>query len=48
MGYEALTHLVATCNGAPGPWLDELLSKVRGMTREAIEDDMTALVIERG
>ena len=47
MGYEMLAALVARCHGAPGPWLDELLSNVRGATREAIEDDMTALVIER-
>lgn len=47
IGYEMLANLVAKSNGASGSWLDELLSSVRQASREAIEDDMTVLVIER-
>ncbi|HVR06501.1 MAG TPA: PP2C family protein-serine/threonine phosphatase [Thermoanaerobaculia bacterium] len=53
LGYGALAGLLAA-NGdrdgrgeAPLAWVDRLLERVRGATRPALEDDWTALLLER-
>lgn len=48
LGYEALAAMI-TLDGdhPPGEWLDRLFASVRSRTSEALEDDWTALVLER-
>ncbi len=49
LGYEALESIVAA--GEPEPsaeaWLDDLLERVQGLTGALLDDDWTALVLER-
>ncbi|HLX10587.1 MAG TPA: PP2C family protein-serine/threonine phosphatase [Thermoanaerobaculia bacterium] len=50
LGYEALARLLAADEGDGEPplvWLDGLIGRVRAATRPVLEDDWTALVIER-
>ncbi|HVS16042.1 MAG TPA: PP2C family protein-serine/threonine phosphatase [Thermoanaerobaculia bacterium] len=48
LGYEALARLVAGVNRAdPGAWVDELLREVAAFSGGALDDDCTALVLER-
>ena len=46
LGYEALAGLIASC-AAEGPLLDRLFDSVRSATSETLEDDWTALLLER-
>jgi serine phosphatase RsbU (regulator of sigma subunit) len=48
MGYPALEALVATSNSAsPSGFLEELFRRVREASVPTIQDDLTALVLER-
>ena len=48
LGYEELGLLVSADGEAPpGVWLDALFAKIRSRTAEVLEDDWTALVVER-
>jgi stage II sporulation SpoE-like protein len=47
LGYEELSRLVVAAAQAPGNLLDRLLELVRRATSEALEDDWTALLLER-
>jgi Stage II sporulation protein E (SpoIIE) len=46
LGYEALAGLIAS-SAAEGPLLDRLFDSVRSATSETLEDDWTALLLER-
>jgi hypothetical protein len=37
----------AGSDGAPAAWLDRLLAAVRAATRSGLDDDWTALLLER-
>jgi hypothetical protein len=49
LGYPALAALLAAGQAAEAPlaWIDALLERVRNATRPALEDDWTALLLER-
>jgi len=49
LGYPALGSLLAALPAAPTPlaWLDALLERVRAATQASLEDDWTALLLER-
>jgi hypothetical protein len=51
LGYAALAELIAAGNSpgpaAPAVWLDALLERVRAATSSDLEDDWTALLLER-
>ncbi len=49
LGYPALAGLMATSPEAPTPlaWIDALLERVRTATQASLEDDWTALLLER-
>lgn len=50
LGYDALAGLLAAAGGNAGQplsWLDGLIERVRAATRPVLEDDWTALVLER-
>ena len=47
LGYDALVRLLASDDAAPGPWLDSLFSRLRAATSETLDDDWTALLLER-
>lgn len=48
LGYEALAGLLSSIPAAAGEtWLDGLLAAVRARTRPTLEDDWTALLVER-
>ena len=47
LGYEALAGLLDSDSAAPGPWLDSLFIRLRAATSEALDDDWTALLLER-
>jgi hypothetical protein len=47
LGYESLSRLIASAAGASGDFLDGLLASVRAATAESIDDDWTALLLER-
>jgi serine phosphatase RsbU (regulator of sigma subunit) len=49
LGYPALTSLLAAGPdaGTPLAWIDALLDRVRTTTRPVLEDDWTALLLER-
>jgi hypothetical protein len=49
LGYPALASLLASAPDAPSPlaWIDALLARVRAATQPALEDDWTALLLER-
>jgi phosphoserine phosphatase RsbU/P len=46
LGYETLGRLASIEASDPAMWLDDLLDAVRAETRETIEDDWTALLLE--
>ncbi|HEX9940780.1 MAG TPA: SpoIIE family protein phosphatase [Thermoanaerobaculia bacterium] len=50
LGYAALADLLAVDGAGASPlaWLDGLLERVKAATGPALEDDWTALVLERG
>jgi len=47
LGYEALSGLIAAAAGGPGDFLDRLVASVRAATGDALQDDWTALLLER-
>lgn len=47
LGYEAFARLLVSDPAAPGPWLDSLFLRLRAATSEALDDDWTALLLER-
>ncbi len=47
LGYEALFRLIASAAGEPGDFLDRLVTSVRAATGDALQDDWTALLLER-
>jgi sigma-B regulation protein RsbU (phosphoserine phosphatase) len=47
LGYEVLARLVSSAAAAPGEFLDELLGAVRASTSSSLQDDWTALLLER-
>ena len=49
LGYPALAGLLASGPEAPTPlaWIDALLERVRAATQPSLEDDWTALLLER-
>lgn len=47
LGYDALPGLFPADGSPPGPWLDALLAAVRAATGPELDDDWTALVLER-
>ncbi len=49
LGYPALASLLAAGPDAPTPlaWIDALLDRVRAATQPVLEDDWTALLLER-
>jgi sigma-B regulation protein RsbU (phosphoserine phosphatase) len=47
LGYERLPSFLSSDHQEPSAWLDAVFSRIRDLTAEAIEDDWTALVIER-
>jgi serine phosphatase RsbU (regulator of sigma subunit) len=49
LGYPALASLLAAGPEAPTPlaWIDSLLERVRTATQASLEDDWTALLLER-
>ena len=49
LGYSALADLMASSPEAPTPlaWIDALLERVRTATQASLEDDWTALLLER-
>ncbi|MFL6237471.1 MAG: PP2C family protein-serine/threonine phosphatase [Thermoanaerobaculia bacterium] len=49
LGYPALADLLASLPDAPTPlaWIDALLDRVRSATQPSLEDDWTALLLER-
>jgi sigma-B regulation protein RsbU (phosphoserine phosphatase) len=49
LGYSALADLMASAPDASTPlaWIDELLDRIRTATRPVLEDDWTALLLER-
>ncbi len=47
LGYEAFGALLTARELAPALWLDELLGQVQRETRAELEDDWTALLLER-
>jgi sigma-B regulation protein RsbU (phosphoserine phosphatase) len=49
LGYEQLAAMLAAAgsDGAPAAWLDRLLAAVRAATRSGLDDDWTALLLER-
>jgi serine phosphatase RsbU (regulator of sigma subunit) len=47
LGYETLARLLVSDSAAPGPWLDSLFSRLHAATSEALDDDWTALLLER-
>jgi serine phosphatase RsbU (regulator of sigma subunit) len=48
LGYEALVGLVAGAErGEPGAWVDEILGRVAAFAGGVLDDDCTALVLER-
>ena len=47
LGYEAFGALLPARELAPALWLDELLGQVQRETRAELEDDWTALLLER-
>ncbi|HUF18402.1 MAG TPA: PP2C family protein-serine/threonine phosphatase [Thermoanaerobaculia bacterium] len=46
LGYETLVEMAGTDETDPAVWLDGLLDAVRSQTRQTIEDDWTALLLE--
>ena len=47
LGYDALTALFPAAGPPPGPWLDALLAAVHAATGPELDDDWTALLLER-
>lgn len=47
LGYEALPRLFPTDELSPAAWLDRLLAEVRRATGAELDDDWTALLLER-
>jgi len=47
LGYEALTELIAHATSAHGDVLERLLDSIRRATSDALQDDWTALLLER-
>lgn len=47
LGYERLTALFPPPGATPAAWLDDLLKAVRRVAKPEIEDDWTALLLER-
>ena len=47
LGYEALAALIADAASKPGDVLGRLLASIRSKTSDALEDDWTALLLER-
>ena len=47
LGYDALTGLFPAAGPPPGPWLDALLAAVHAATGPDLDDDWTALLLER-
>ena len=47
LGYEALARLIASASTVPGNFLGPLLDSVRTATSDSLEDDWTALLLER-
>ncbi len=47
IGYDALCSLLAGGTAPPGEWLDALFARLRAATSSTLEDDWTALVLER-
>jgi serine phosphatase RsbU (regulator of sigma subunit) len=47
LGYEALTALFPPSSATPGAWLDDLLRNLRHTATGEIDDDRTALLLER-
>lgn len=45
IGYEVLESLLDHPKAPPGPWLDQLLERVRGAASSELEDDWTALLL---
>jgi serine phosphatase RsbU (regulator of sigma subunit) len=47
LGYEALAEMLPALESEPGVWLDELFASVRQATAAELDDDWTALLLER-
>jgi serine phosphatase RsbU (regulator of sigma subunit) len=47
LGYAAFAELLDGASSDPSEWLDGLLERVRAATSPALEDDWTALLLER-
>jgi hypothetical protein len=47
LGYAAFAELLDGASSDPSEWLDGLLERVRAATSPALEDDWTALMLER-
>jgi serine phosphatase RsbU (regulator of sigma subunit) len=47
LGYERLPEFLARRDGEATEWLDAVLKELRDKTVESLEDDWTALVLER-
>jgi hypothetical protein len=47
LGYEALSRLIVSAAGQPGDLLDRLVASVRAATGDVLQDDWTALLLER-
>jgi serine phosphatase RsbU (regulator of sigma subunit) len=47
LGYERLVGLLDHENPSPAGWLDELLERLSEVTRPQLDDDVTALVLQR-
>ena len=47
LGYEALSRLIVSAAGGSGDFLDRLVASVRAATGDTIQDDWTALLLER-
>ena len=47
LGYEKLTALFPSSSATPGAWLDDLLRNLRHSATDEIDDDRTALLLER-
>jgi hypothetical protein len=47
LGYPALASLLASDPEAPLAWIDALLDRIRAATQASLEDDWTALLLER-
>ncbi len=48
IGYDQLAAFLPNPDGAPVAWLDTLFAALRGATAPELEDDWTAILLERG